>query len=296
MTKRSELVLVLGATGQQGGATASALLEEGFRVRALVRDPSSARARDLAAFGVEVVPGDLRDRASIGAAVHGAYGVFSVQPSSGQPEYGVTDDDELRFGKSVADAAKAARVAHLVYTSVSGAAPGLGLGHFESKWQIEQHVHSLDISATILRPAPFMEILLSPHFGLANGAFVFFSKPDFPVQFIATHDIGKIAAIAFVSPREYAGKTIDLAGDELSGNQVAAKIGAAIAKPITYSPLPAPLLAQSDLLRRIVELVEQGKLTGSADIGAIRRIHPGVLTFDAWLAKAGAAAIKRLVA
>ncbi|MET3858545.1 NAD(P)-dependent dehydrogenase (short-subunit alcohol dehydrogenase family) [Rhizobium sp. OAE497] len=97
-------VLVFGATGQQGGAVASALRADGWSVRALVRNPDAQRSRDLASLGVEVVQGDFTDEASIRSAMAGVYGVFSVQPSSGQGAvYGVSDNDEVRYGKVVAD-------------------------------------------------------------------------------------------------------------------------------------------------------------------------------------------------
>jgi uncharacterized protein YbjT (DUF2867 family) len=294
MTRKSELVLVLGATGQQGGATARALVEDGWRVRALVRDTAGKRATSLAASGIEIVPGDLRNRASIDAAVAGAYGVFSIQPSSGQPEYGVTDEDELNFGVCVADAAKAAGVEHLIYTSVAGVAPGTGVGHFESKWRIEQHIHSIGIKATILRPAPFMEILSLPLFGLGTGRLVFFAAPEYPVQFIAVEDIGRIAAQAFANPHTQSGRTFDIAGDALSGNDLAARIGRAMHRSILYSRFPADIVNQNPLIKRLIDLVDRGGAGGSADIDALRKLHPGLLTFDAWLARSGSAVLRKL--
>jgi len=294
MTKRDAMVLVLGATGQQGGAAAAALRGDGWRVRALVRDPESPKARALAAAGVELARGDLRDRASLEAALRGAHGVFSVQPSSGQPEYGVSDDDEERFGVTVADAARAAGVKHLVYTSVAGLAAGTGVGHFESKWRIEEHIRASGIAATILRPATFMEIFLMPHFGLAQGAMVFFVAPGRTMQFIAVEDIGAIAAHVFAEPAAHVGKTLEIAGDTVTGNDIASKIARATSRSISYAQFPPAILTQNDTLRRLVELVDDGALAGTTDIGALRKIHPGLLTFDAWLEKRGKAAITRL--
>lgn len=293
MTKKSEVVLVLGATGQQGGATAHALAEAGWQVRALVRDPSSDKAKALSAARIDVIRGDFRDRASLEAALQGAYGVFSVQPSSGQPEYGVTDADEERFGVDVANAAKAAGVAHLVYTSVAGLGPNTGVGHFESKWRIEEHIRALEIGATILRPAAFMELLYLPDFGLAQGTLVFFVAPDRPMQFIAVEDIGKVAARAFAEPALYQGKTLELAGDALTGNQLADKIGRATQRSISYARFPDEVLRQNATLRRLVELVDGEWAAGTADINTLRQLHPQLLTFDAWLARTGAAAINQ---
>lgn len=295
MTKKTEVVVVLGATGQQGGATASALVGDGWRVRAIVRDPASDKAKALAASGIEVVRGDLGDRASLDAAFQGAYGVFSVQPSSAQLEYGVTDADEARFGCAVADAAKAAGVAHLVYTSVGGLGPGTGVGHFESKWSIEQHIRAIGVPATLLRPGMFMELILLPQFGLPQGTLVSFVAPDRPIQLIAVQDIGTIAARVFADPRAHLGATIELAGDSLTGNEIVAQVSRATQRSIAYAQFPLEAQRQNETLRRLVELVDDGAMC-RADVGALRQLHPGLLTFDAWLERTGAAAITRLLA
>ncbi|RKG85208.1 NmrA/HSCARG family protein [Corallococcus terminator] len=292
MATPGERVLVLGATGQQGGATARALSKDGWSVRALVRDPSSVKARALEASGVELVRGDMGDRASLDRALVGAYGVFSIQPSSGQPQYGVSDDDEFRFGVDVVDAAKAAGVEHFVYTSMAGLRPSTGVGHFESKWRIEEYVRASGLRATIVRPSAFMEILLEPHFGLARRALQFFVRPDRTMQFIASDDIGVLVARVFAEPGRHAGTTLELAGDELTGAQLAEKIGRATHESISYARFPPEFLAQSALLRRLVELVDEGTAVGNADIPALRRLSPGLLTFDAWLERGGAAEIQ----
>src|SRR3954470_20306927 len=134
MSDNKRLILVFGATGQQGGSVADALLKAGWSVRALVRDLASKKSTALRDAGVETVQGDFSDSASLRAAMEGVYGVFSVQPSS--PGGTVTDDDEIRFGIAIADLAQACGVAHLVYSSVASVEAGVGLGHFESKLRI----------------------------------------------------------------------------------------------------------------------------------------------------------------
>ena len=100
---------VVGATGQQGGSVCHALLSNGWCVKALVRDTTSEKAAALVARGIEPVQGDLADRRSLQTAMTGVYGVFSVQPRSGQgAAYRVSDEDEVRYGKLVADLAVAA--------------------------------------------------------------------------------------------------------------------------------------------------------------------------------------------
>ena len=175
MKSRQETILVFGATGQQGGSVAKALRSHGWQVTALVREPNSDRAKALAEQGIELVRGDLADRQSVEAAMVGAYGVFSVQPSSGQgTAYGVTDEDEIRYGTAIADIAVDRGVRHFVYSSANAAgATKTGMGHFDTKSEIEAHIRTLDIVSTIIRPSAFMEILTLPGMGLDKGEFAF---------------------------------------------------------------------------------------------------------------------------
>lgn len=285
MAHEHSIIVVMGATGQQGGATARHLLAKGFCVRALVRDVASPKALALARAGAELAAGDMSDRASLDAALRGARGVFSIQPSAGQPEYGVTAADEVRLGMNVADAAKAAGVAHLVYTSVAGADRDSGIDHFESKWQIERYVRALGVPATILRPAVFMEIFAQPAFGIGSGVLSFFGAPERPIQLVAVDDIGRFAALAFAAPGEHAGEDVELAGDELSGAQVVAAVGRAIGRTIRYERYPEAVVRQSLALERIVAFAERER--GRADIPTLRRRLPGLSTFDAWLDRTG---------
>ena len=287
-------VLVLGATGQQGGSAAAALADDGWRMRALVRDPSSPGAHTLSAAGIETVRGDLADAASVRAAAAGAYGVFSVLPSSGQFVYGVSDADEVRFGKAVADAAKDGGVKHLVYSSSNAAGSKTGVGHFESKSRVEDYVQGLAIDSTIIRPSTFMEILLMPDFGVAQGRLTFFMKPDQAMQFIPVEDIGKIAAEIFADRAAYRGQTFELAGDSVTGNDLAAKFSRAANRTISYRRFPDEVLQDSDFLQRLARAVDEGPLAGAADIDGLRRMHPELLNFDAWLQGPGRTAIETL--
>lgn len=283
MSQDDRTILVFGATGQQGGGAARALLQDGWKVRAFVRSPTSSKAEALARAGATLVEGDFRDGASIRRAFEGAYGVFSVQPSSGQPEYGVTDADESAFGIAIADAALEAGVQHLIYTSVAGAAADSGVGHFLTKWAIEEHVRSLPFDWTILRPAAFMELLTSPAFLSPEGTLTFFQMPDRPMQFIAADDIGRIAAAAFSDRAGFRRRTLDIAGDSLTGDQAAAELTAARGRPFHYQRFPADVLDANPLLRRLVDLTDAGKTAGEADIPALRWLIPGLMSFDIWL-------------
>src|SRR2546425_4494803 len=128
MEKGRDVVLVTGATGQQGGAVARQLLSRGHKVRALTRKPQGEAAKALAASGAEVVPGDLDDVGSLEKALRGAWGVFSVQNTW---EAGV--EGEERQGKRRAELARKAGVGHFVDTSGGSAHRRSGLPHCDNK-------------------------------------------------------------------------------------------------------------------------------------------------------------------
>lgn len=193
MGSTDRIILVLGATGQQGGSVTAALRMEGWAVRALVRNPAADKARALGASGIELVLGDLADPASLRAAMCGAYGVFSVQPSSGQgAAYGVSDEDEIRWGKDVAAVAGEGGVQHLVYSSANAAGPEKSsMGHFDSKSEIEEYIRTLDVLSTIIRPSALMEMLLLPGLGLAEGCVTFSCAWTSPCSSLPPRTLGK---------------------------------------------------------------------------------------------------------
>ncbi|MFD8064364.1 NmrA/HSCARG family protein [Streptomyces sp. SID2119] len=272
MLTDQKIILVLGGTGNQGGATARELLSRGWSVRALVRDPDKPEAQALKELGAVLVRGDLEDVASLRAAAEGVYGIFSVQALAYEPE---TLAAEVRHGKAIADVAKEAGVTHFVYSSVGGAERETGIDHFESKAEIERHIKALGLPATILRPVFFMNNLL--HFADVEGERVMSLpvKPDKPMQFIASDDIGVFAADAFDRPAEFIGREIELAGDEITFPQVAE-----VYERITGTP---SRLEATPIEERMFEwFAEEGY---QADIPALRELHPGLLTFEQFLAQ-----------
>ena len=152
-------ILVIGATGLQGSAVTRHLLKDGWKVRALVRDPDNEKAQALKKQGVELMKGDLNERASIESALKGAYGLYGVT-NYWRPDVG--KEGEVRHGKNLADAAKASGVKHFVFSSVGAAQRGMGQEHFATKWEIEQYIHKLGVPCTILRPGGFYG-KLQPH-------------------------------------------------------------------------------------------------------------------------------------
>lgn len=289
MTASDRTILVFGATGQQGGAVAAALLNDGWHVRAFVRDPKGAAARALASSGCHLAVGDLADPASIGAAMAHAYGVFSVQPSSGQGDaYGVTDADEIAYAGAVVDAARCAGVEHFIYSSVIAAGPQpTGMGHFDSKVAAEAYLAGSSLSYTIVRPSTFMEILMLPGLGLEKGRIEFLMRPDQEVQIIAVQDVGRIVAAVFAKPERFIGQTIEIAGDSVTGDGLAAKLSVAAGRDIGYQRFPDAVLNDNPFLGRLAELIDNGRLAGNADLATLRALVPELLTFDQWLQGAG---------
>jgi len=280
----SKIIAVTGATGQQGGAVARKLLIDGWKVRALTRDPGKPAAQQLQALGAEVVAGDLENRSDLDAAFSGAYGVFSVQ-NFWLPNVGF--EGEIRQGKIVADAAKAAGVQHVVYSSVGAAHRGMGQKHFESKWIIEQHIHSLNIPYTILRPAAFFENFNWERAVILNGTFNAIGlRPEKERQLIAVEDIAAFTALAFEQPEQYLGKTIELAGDALTESQLADTFAKVIGRPVNLTMPTGGNGRRSDEEMTAMFNFFNGEAY-DADIPALRKLHPGLLTLEQYLRKNG---------
>jgi uncharacterized protein YbjT (DUF2867 family) len=277
-------ILVMGITGQQGGAVARHLLAKGWTVRGLSRDLSKPAVAALRAAGAEVVQGAIEDRGSLDAALTRVYGVFSVQ-NFWLPGVGV--EGEIRQGKAVADAARAANVQHFVYSSVGGADRNSGVPHFESKWQIEQHIRALGLPATIFRPVAFMENYYWTRPQILNGGFSGFPlRPDKTLQLIAVDDIGAFVALAFENPQEFIGKSIEIAGDELTEPQIAETFARVIGRPVRYTAQSAmPSGGDNAEQERMVNWFNTEGYR--ADIPSLRTIYPQLTSLETWLRKTG---------
>ncbi|MBB3674408.1 NmrA/HSCARG family protein [Modestobacter versicolor] len=275
------LVAVVGATGQQGGATARALLADGGRVRALVRDPAKPAARALAERGAELVRADLTDPASLRGALSGVDRVFAMTTFAGSR--GI--EGEVADGRNLADAAVAAGVRHLVYSSVGGAERHTGVPHFESKRRVEEHVEALGVPHTFLRPVFFMENLGAT---VEDGVVVLrLPLPgDVPLQMVAVQDIGAAAATVLTDPGQVAGGAIELGGDELTGDQIAARLGARAGLPARYEELPLSVLGGDEDMTRMFSWFAQ-RPAYQADLAGTRALVPGVHDLAGWLESTG---------
>ncbi|MFB4419723.1 NmrA/HSCARG family protein [Streptomyces sp. QL37] len=255
MTLTSAPVLVTGATGRQGGATARALLSAGVPVRALVRDPHKESAKAVQALGAELVTGDLNDRASLAPALRGVRSVFSVQmpPMS---EAGVDFAGELAQATNLVRAAGEAGVPQFVQSSTSGVgehtrAPGWAEGrwapmqpYFETKQTILELVRGAGFDRwSVVKPAFFMENLpqLVPH-GPAGGLATVL-QPDTELALVAVADIGTAAAHAISDPDRFHGIELELAGDRRTMKEIARTLSEAWGVEVT-----APSMSLSEAL------------------------------------------------
>ncbi len=265
-------VLVAGATGKQGGAAAKALIDKGFKIKVLTRNPSSPAARALQKAGAQVVKGDLTDKASLAGALKGADAVFGMTtPFQNGHEAEVTQ------GVNLVDAAKAAGVKHLVFSSVASADKNTGIPHFDSKYKVEQYIAASGIPYTIIGPTAFMENFIQS-FALANlrqGKIARALSATRPIQLIAVEDIGSFAAFVIENSNEFLGERIDIAGDERTGEETALILSKIAGRTIKYESFPpANLRAQSPDLAIMMEWQEKNEYT--ADIGQLRLDFPEV--------------------
>lgn len=271
-------VVVIGATGKQGGAVVKGLLERGHEVRAITRNPDSAKASELAKAGVTLVRASLEDTAALTKALEGATSLFAMTTP-----FEAGTQAETRQGVSAADAAKAAGV-HLVFTSVSNADRKTGIPHFDSKYAVEEHIAKIGARATILAPAYFMENIFFGKEQLAKSIYATALPPTTKLAQVAVADIGAVAVRVLEEPGRFAGKRFDLAGDELTGNDVVAILSRITGRRFTYFQVPMDVIRQrmgEDGVKMNEWFIRVGY---TVDRAALRREFPDVAfhDFESW--------------
>jgi uncharacterized protein YbjT (DUF2867 family) len=285
-------ILVTGATGKQGGATARRLLAGGWPVRALVRDPAAPAATALAAAGAQLALGDFDDPASLPAALDGITAVFGIPPVAfgpAGPETGL----EVTRGRALTDAAAAAGIEQVVFSTVASSADSRGS---TGKARIEQYLRDHVALPTVLRPVRFMTNYLGVGVlgidGISDGVHRHLFPPHDPMQIVALEDIAEFAALAFADPSRFAGRTLELAGDEPTPVDAAAAIAEATGIPVRYEQFTdSEAAAISPIIAETKKRWEAGH-RWHADIEALRVIHPGLRTLGDWLSESGGAAIR----
>lgn len=229
----SKVVVISGATGQQGGSTARALAGKGFTIRALTRKPDSDAAKALQALGAEIVQAELDDETSVRKALQGAWGAYAVQNTW---TAGVAGEEAQ--GHRFAKAAKQAGIQHYVYASVASADRKTGIPHFDNKWRVEDTIRGLGFpSYAIVRPVFFMENLPSPWF-LNGDKLVSTLDPKTGLQMIAVKDIGQYGALAFTDADTFKNLELDIAGDVATLPEAAATLSRALGRNIEYVQIP----------------------------------------------------------
>jgi uncharacterized protein YbjT (DUF2867 family) len=247
----------------------------------LVRRPDSPEAKELERLGAELAEGNFEEPSTIGGAAKGMDAIFVVATPF---EAGM--EAETRHGIAAADAAKAAGVGHLVYSSVADAYKYTGIPHFDSKRKVEEHIEDLGIPYTIVAPVYFMENLLSPWTlpELKEGRLPMALPSSRPLQQIALSDIAAFTALVLENRDRFGGRRVDIASDELAGEKVAEILTRVTGREIHYVELSLEQVRQvmGEDGARMFEWFDQ--VSYSADIEALRREAAGVgwHTFEDW--------------
>jgi uncharacterized protein YbjT (DUF2867 family) len=270
-------VVVIGATGKQGGAVARGLLERGHKVRAITRDPTSSQAKSLANAGAALVEASIEDTTAITKALEGATSLFAVTVPSGNT------DAETRHGIAAVEAAKAAAVL-LVFTSVGSANRQTGVPHFDCKYEVEKHIAKVGVRATILAPVALMENLYFVKEQLAKGIYAAALPPTRALAQVAVADIGGVAIRVLENAGRFTGKRFDLASDELTGTDAMAILSRVTGRSFTYFQVPLDVVRQR-MGEDAVKMYQWFDRVGfTVDRAELRREFPDVAfhDFESW--------------
>jgi uncharacterized protein YbjT (DUF2867 family) len=304
----NKVIAVVGATGAQGGGLVRAIAADsggGFTARAITRDASSDAAKALADLGAEVVQADLEDPASVDAAFAGAYGAFCVTFFW----VDFSPETEMRHAETMANAAKSAGVQHVVWSTLEDTRTFIPLSddrmptlqgkykvpHFDGKEDADAAFREAGVPTTFLRTAFYWENLI--YFGLGpkrgeDGALSFtYPMGDSRLPAIGAEDIGKIAYGIFKRP-DLIGQTVSVAGDLLTGAQMAEKLTKALGEPVTYNDVDPDVFRSfgfpgADEIGNMFQFKRdfEADYAGARDTGIARTLDPELKDFDAWLAE-----------
>ena len=275
-----KIILVTGATGQQGGAVARKLLERGHTVKGLTRNPESEKAKAIKKLGMEPVAGDFNNKASLIEAMRGCDIVFSMATPF---EQGV--EVETKNAITTMDAAVEAGVKHYVYSSVAGADQNTGVPHFDSKFKAEQYLNNLNIPYTIVAPVYFMENLKSPWTlpGLKEGAFAQALPKDRKLQMISLQTIAEFVTHVIENTDKFIGKRFEIASDDISGEDVTRILTSTTKRTIGYNELPIDQMKSTNLdMGLMYEWFD--KVGYSVNLEELKRAYPDVSwkSFSEW--------------
>jgi uncharacterized protein YbjT (DUF2867 family) len=303
-----KVIAVVGATGAQGGGLVRAILADPsgeFSARAITRDPSSERAQELAALGAEVVAGDVDDEASLEQAFSGAHGAFCVTFfwAHFSPEL------EIKQAGNMARAAKAAGVEHVIWSTLEDTRrfvplsddrmPTLGehykVPHYDAKGEANHLFTDAGAPVTFLQTSFYWDNFIYFGMGPARGEdgslSLTFPIADGRVAGIASEDIGACAYGIFKGGAAFIGKTVSIAGEHLTGAQMAASFSDALGEQVSFNAVSPEAYrgfgfpGAEDLGNMFQFTTEfEAEYCGVRDIDAARRLNPGLKSFEQWLA------------
>ena len=255
MTMKKKIIAVAGATGAQGGGLVRSILADRdgeFAVRAITRDPDSPKARELAAAGAEVVAADISDRAAVARAFEGAYGAYCVTFFWNH----FSPDQERTEAHAMADAAKQAGLRHVIWSTLEDTRRWVKLDdprmptlmgsykvpHFDVKGEADEYFRATGVPTTCMLTSFYWDNLI--HFGMGPKAGpdgkLHFALPmgDQPLPGIAAEDIGRCAHGIFKRGSELAGRTVGIAGEHLTGAQMATVLSRALGREVVHDHVP----------------------------------------------------------
>jgi len=301
-----KIIAVVGATGAQGGGLVRAILAEPdgpFAVRALTRDTTSAKACSLADSGVDVVSVDVDDKASVRRALEGAYGAYLM---TSYWEYFSAEREQAQ-ARAMAAAARGAGVRHAIWSTLpdtrreipvgTGRMPVLAgrynVPHFDSKGEADRYFAEAAVPTTFLSTTFYFENFITqlPPARDENGK-LFISLPmaDSKLAGIAAEDIGRTAHGIFKRGEELVGRTIEIAGESLTGHEYAAQFSAMFAEEVEYRPMPLQAYRAlgfpgvDDAANMFQYYVEcSAAFTGARDVDHVRTLNPRLQDFATWL-------------
>jgi uncharacterized protein YbjT (DUF2867 family) len=309
MAEQKRLIAVVGATGAQGGGLVRAILADRtgpFRVRALTRHPDSDKGKALAAEGAEVVAADLDDEPSLERAFAGAYGAFGV---TNFWEH-FSPEREFTQAGHIARAAKAAGLQHVIWSTLEDTRKWVPLNdnrlptlqgkykvpHFDAKGEADELFRREGVPTTFLLTSFYWENLIyfgaGPQRGPDGQLALVFPLDDKKLPAIAVGDIGKAAYAIFKGGKEFIGKTVAIAGEHLSGAEMAAALSRALGKEIRYNNVPPEVYRSfgfpgADDLGNMFQFKRDFNdyFRGVRDVEFTRGLNPELQSFEQWLAR-----------
>jgi uncharacterized protein YbjT (DUF2867 family) len=305
---KKNIIAVIGSSGAQGGGLARAILADPaseFSVRAITRHPDGEKARALAALGAQVVQADIDDPGSVRRAFEGAYGAFCV---TNFWEH-FSPERELAQARNMAEAAKAAGVAHTIWSTFEDTRKRVPLAdprmptlqgkykvpHFDAKGEADDFFRGTDAPTTFLATSFYWDNFI--FFGMGpkqgpKGLAISLCMDDAKLPGIAAEDIGKCAYGVFRRGRDLVGRTVGIAGEHLTGDEMAARMSRALDREITYRAIsPAEYRSLgfpgADDLGNMFQYKRDfnREYCASRDVAFSRALNPQLLDFSAWLDK-----------